>query len=257
MNAEQIAEAFALWRKRHLRSAWKPETDGQGSGTTLSHFGGEPSPGLAAWPTCAQCKSPMRLLLQLDLAALPADFEAPVREGLLQLFYCSLDDGSCETWSPFSGTHQIAIVPKQAGGAVSSPVPPLKSVAVTGWSRLDDTPDPEEHKALGLHYDYDFKAGLVHVTCDEPALVFRDLPVDAEVAESISTAASGDKLGGWPLWVQGVEYPSCTECGARMKLFMQIDSHDHLDYMFGDTGCAQLTYCPQHPRIMAFGWACS
>ena len=53
----------------------------------------------------------MSFFVQLDLAALPAELDAPIREGLLQMFYCSSDDGSCETWAPFSGTHAIRIAP--------------------------------------------------------------------------------------------------------------------------------------------------
>jgi hypothetical protein len=42
-----------------------------------------------------------------------------------------------------------------------------------------------------------------------------------------------------------------------MRLLLQIDSEDHLPVSFGDGGCAHLTYCPKHPKVMAFGWACS
>ena len=33
-----------------------------------------------------------------------------------------------------------------------------------------------------------------------------------------------------------------------MQLFMQLDSEDHLGYLFGDAGIAHLTYCPNHPK---------
>ena len=52
---------------------------------------------------------------------------------------------------------------------------------------------------------------------------------------------SGEKLGGWPMWVQSVEYPSCPECGAEMTLLFQIDSERNLPYMFGDVGCGHIT----------------
>jgi len=48
-----------------------------------------------------------------------------------------------------------------------------------------------------------------------------------ELAEAISTAAAGDELGGWPRWSQGVEYPSCPRCAARMALVFHLDSEDN------------------------------
>ena len=51
----------------------------------------------------------------------------------------------------------------------------------------------------------------------------------------------GDKLYGWPGWVQGVEYPSCTKCSKPMELVMQLDSEDNIPFMYGDAGCAHLT----------------
>lgn len=68
--------------------------------------------------------------------------------------------------------------------------------------------------------------------------------------------ATGDKLGGWPAWVQGVEYPDCPRCGARMALLFQLDSEENVPWMFGDVGCGHVTRCPAHPDEVAFGWAC-
>ena len=59
-----------------------------------------------------------------------------------------------------------------------------------------------------------------------------------ELAEAISTAAAGDKLGGWQRRSQGVEHPSCPHCAARMVLVFQLDSEDNLHFMSGDSGHA-------------------
>jgi uncharacterized protein YwqG len=56
--------------------------------------------------------------------------------------------------------------------------------------------------------------------------------------------------------VQGVEYPHCPECGEAMQLVFQLDSEDNIDYMFGDSGCAHVTQCKNHPHQLALGWAC-
>ena len=68
---------------------------------------------------------------------------------------------------------------------------------------------------------------------------------------------AGDKLAGWPYWVQDVEYPDCPKCGERMRLVFQIDSGDNLPFDFGDVGCGHVTQCTEHKGVLAFGWACS
>jgi uncharacterized protein YwqG len=80
---------------------------------------------------------------------------------------------------------------------------------------------------------------------EEEALMERDFP------------RHGEKLLGWPAWVQGVEYPKCRICGREMALVFQVDSEHNLPYMFGDAGVGHVTQCPEHHAELAFGWACS
>ncbi|MBK6580713.1 MAG: DUF1963 domain-containing protein [Sandaracinaceae bacterium] len=56
--------------------------------------------------------------------------------------------------------------------------------------------------------------------------------------------------------MQGPEYPSCKLCSAKMRVLFQVDSEYNLDWMWGDTGCAHLSVCLEHPDQLAFGWAC-
>jgi hypothetical protein len=42
-----------------------------------------------------------------------------------------------------------------------------------------------------------------------------------------------------------------------MRHVFQLDSEDHLPFLFGDAGTGHLTQCPQHHEVVAFGWACS
>lgn len=256
VNADDIRLLFSPWRERHGRPAWKPRVGGAAAPFS-SRFGG--SPILAAgeaWPACGSCGDPMQFFLQLALTHCPTSFGA--REGgLLQMFYCSRDDGSCETWSAFSGTHLVrildvpgALAPHPAGLA------PFPERAVLGWEALTDYPAPEDHRALGVAYDYDFKNKRVSARCAELGLQLLDVDIDLDVAEAIATSEAGDKLGGWPAWVQGVEYPSCTECGQTMRLVLQVDSEDNVPFMFGDVGCGHITQCPAHPSVLTFAWAC-
>lgn len=258
MNADEIAELFEPWRAKHVRTAWKPVVEAGEVAGALSWFGGQPtvSPD-DAWPACAQCHAPMRFFVQLALADLPPQAQVPIKDGILQLFYCSTDDGACPTWEPFSGTHFIRVVPRASGVAASPPaIDPLPQNTVVKWEETQDFPHPEEHRSLGLSYDYDFKNGLVDVRSEEPQIRADKLDINLDVAEAIASSAAGDKLRGWPYWVQGAEYPPCPECATPMELLLQVDSNDNLDYMFGDLGCAHLTCCPKHPNVFAFGWAC-
>lgn len=249
-----LRNAFAAWRTKHARRAWKPvcveSVGGKGQ------FGGSPSmaPG-EPWPSCEGCRKPMQFFLQLPIASLPAG--APVRgDGLLQLFYCSVDDGNCETWSPFSGTHLVRLLtgPSSPGQHPPGLAPfPLRSIE--RWEEIVDDPHPEEHEALGIAYAYDFVRRTVSVSCAELGVALADLRLDSNAAETIANAATGDKLGGWPAWGQSVEYPACPECGQAMDLVLQLDSEDNVPYMFGDVGCGHLTQCRNHPHQLAFGWA--
>ena len=257
MNGQQITDAFEDWRKFHVKNAWKPVIDNADT-ETHSWFGGEPANRSDSdWPRCAQCKRPMQFFLQLDLSTLPEEFKYPIRKGLMQLFYCSSDDGTCETWAHFTGTHAISIIEFNTEITQrNNDITPLTQNKIASWKRIDDLPHVEEHEMLGVHYEYDFKKNRVTIECKEHDLHFKNIDVDSNPADAIAEAASGDKLGGWPFWVQSAEYPNCPTCDQQMSLLFQIDSEDNLDYMFGDVGCAHLTYCTNHPETIAFGWAC-
>jgi hypothetical protein len=103
---------------------------------------------------------------------------------------------------------------------------------VVGWIPVPDLPDFFEMEALG-------------VDVGEPS------------DEETPFPYAGEKLGGWPRWVQGIEYPSCPGCGTRMELILQVDSERTLPTMFGDMGIGHLSQCPTHPEVLGFGWASS
>lgn len=255
MTPEQIQQAFEPWRARHSRPAWMPITDP--AQDTNSWFGGTPSVSSSGdWPVCKQCEAPMQFFLQLDLSALPDEFETPLKTGFVQLFYCSTDDGMCETWSAFTGTHDVHLVSEPHEIQRPDELAEMTKTPIVGWEKFSDAPHPEEHERFGITYKYDFKQKQVSVKCEDPPLAFDKLDIDLGVAKLVSMAREKDKLGGWPYWIQSVEYPNCPECNEPMDLLFQIDSNDHLDYMFGDMGCAHLTQCRTHPHVLAFGWAC-
>ena len=254
MTTEEVLEALKPWRDRMRRTAWKPETVEDGEG--LSHFGGLPMMLKdEEWPSCRECRKPMRLLLQLDLSALPEGVEKPAESGLLQLFYCQTDDGMCETWATLSECNHVRLIP---GGTPTEngDVEPFAVKTITGWTPLEDDPGGGDQELNGLHYQYDFEEGVIALECKDPDLILSGIPIKTHIEDEVGAPAEGDKLAGWPMWVQGPEYPKCPECRQTMHYFFQIDSEDNVPHMFGDVGCGHITYCKRHPNVMAFGWAC-
>jgi hypothetical protein len=251
-----LSKTFAGWRQQHARRSWKPVCGSAGR-VARGQFGG--SPLMIAgerWPICDACHAPMQFFLQLSIADMPPAFGAR-GEGQLQMFYCSKDAGKCETWSAFSGTHLVRLLSQPA---TTAPHPaglkPLPMRTIEGWRELLDYPNPQEHRELGIEYEYHSQYTRTNVSCRALGIDLRDLE-DDDVAEAISTAEAGDKLGGWPHWIQGIEYPSCPRCKRRMELVFQLASEDNLPYMFGDVGIGHITQCPEHADVLTFAWACS
>ena len=224
------------------RPAWLPLTEEGDGAAADSKFAGTPFLAESEeWPRCPNCDMPLQLFVQLNLAQLPEPVRDEYGTGLLQLFYCTSDEGACEdacdAWQPFSDSVIARLVPAGADAAraasaeVENPVPPKR---IVGWREIEDYPGPQEGETLGVELD--------------------DAAWDA-MFENGSPRA-GDKLAGWPFWVQDVEYPDCPECGRRMRLVFQVDSNDNLPYDFGDVGTGHITQCPEHKHVLAFGWAC-
>jgi len=91
---------------------------------------------------------------------------------------------------------------------------------IVDWQQLEDYPDWYEIE------------GFDHKLYDD---YIEDFPID------------GDKLAGWPLWIQGNRYPNCPICSERMRLVFQVDSqNNNLPYMFGPDACGYITQCKHH-----------
>lgn len=257
MRAQEIAALLQPWRARHQRPAWRPIVVEEEPATLSAKFGG--LPWLApdeTWPTCGDCGLPLAFFLQLDLTNLPSKLDRSFGAGVLQLFYCTECDGG---WEPFAASQLVRVLPRVALGLAAEPpgeVEVFPAQAITSWEEFIDLPAPPEHDSLGLLYDYDFDAKITRVDCPEFGISVEG-STDDDIAEEVATAATGDKLAGWPAWIQGVEYPSCPKCARQMRLVFQVDSNDHLPFMFGDVGTGHITQCPEHPEVVAFGWACS
>lgn len=190
------------------------------------------------WPQCPNCQKHLQLFVQLNLEQLPERKD----QGLIQLFYCTSSEPDCETalkaFFPFSSA---VVCRKTAVNGPSAIIQPVidtifKEKLITGWEAKNDYPHAEEYESLGLEMD--------------------DEVLEILEARGLGSTVDKDKLFGWPYWVQGVEYPLDRKTGQQMELLFQLDSEDHLPYMFGDSGVGHLTQSPDNKEELAFGWAC-
>ena len=265
-TADGLRTALQRWATSQTRTAWRPIVTAGEPESSISKFcGASVTRAGESVPICKLCGRALQLFVQLDLAALPT---GEFGSGVLQLFYCigqsphQEPDGYPDCWAegawvPFSD--EASLVRVVAADSLSSPSSSNDSTvpaqSIVGWDPFDDVPDPEDHASCGLDRKYDFTLRMVTLSCPSVG-VESTVGIDELQVEDIASAAEQDKLGGWPRWIQGAEYPSCPTCDTRMRLVFQLDSEDHVPYMFGDSGIGHITQCPTHHDVVAFGWAC-
>lgn len=196
------------------------------------------------WPVCPNCKKNMQLFVQLNLAELPTQQE----DGLIQLFYCTnsglLCEGEMQAYIPFSKSVVCRKIAIEGSSASTKPVLDelFEEKHITSWTAKDDYPSQEEYESLNIDLDiYDD--------------VFEDIYMLMEERET-GLPLDGDKLFGWPHWIQSLEYPYDRVHKVRMELLFQLDSEVNLPFMFGDVGVGHLTQSPKNPNELGFGWAC-
>jgi hypothetical protein len=188
----------------------------------------------------------MPLLLQLDLGKAPEDDDRVWGEGLLQLFYCTNPDAPC---NDLGGNRLARIVRPERGGAAAK-APKIKKAPpprrITGWAVAAEVPSWHELKALKLKsLPKDVRAG---------GFSYDDGRDGDEVGKMELDAQLGDKLGGWPRWIQSRDVPRCPTCRSEMRLLFQLDENNNLEIEWGDAGCSYLFQCPEHPEQLDFAW---
>jgi uncharacterized protein YwqG len=229
------------------RPLWKPKVkEGDGPSDSSKFAGAFWLAEGEEWPVCPNCSKPMQPFLQLNLNTLPPELREEFGSGLLQLFYCISRKPFCEVdcaaYSPYSKSVVARIVvPKGAGRKTA--VPAMEEVfpprLIVGWEKSEEPPSIDEYELLGLELD---------------EKTFTQV-MDLIEKQKWALPAIGDKLGGWPFWMQGVEYPECKKCGETMRMVFQLDSENNLPYMFSDGGIGHITQCRKHKDVVAFNWA--
>jgi hypothetical protein len=225
----------------HRRAAWLPVVRAEENRPHASRYGG--APWLAqgeAWPECPLCKRPMQLFIQLAADDVPEAARNLFGDGLVQLFYCAWRDTLCATgsdaWEPFATT----VLARRVQPSGEEAVPPLpgfdpnvNAVRIIGWEEQADYPTPWELEPLGIELEDD---------------------EDERTGDIWDANDPGDKLGGWPRWVQCEDAPTCPRCARKMRLLFQLGIAGNLRLDYGGGAIGYLTRCEDHADVLAFSW---
>jgi len=166
------------------------------------------------WPACSGCQMPMTLFLQLDLETVPPVLQGKFGAGLLQLFYATCSAFGVDPvtrrglilCSQPEPRHFVRVLHPDVDGVLRSQ-PDGKGIepqAIMGWTPKKEHPGMLEYARLG-YWEY-FSSS--HEQNDES-----DFNLSVQFP-----GLSGDKLDGWPYWLDFLQYPSCPTCGKPMAL---------------------------------------
>ncbi len=227
--------------KPYKRLAYKPITETRKpTFDSLSKIGGYPYlHQVGDWPLCANCKKHMQLFLQLNLDSLPEKRQ----KGLLQFFYCTSRHPDCqnllESHKAFSPGALIRTIPEPEQESKTL-IPDMKNIfpekIITSWSVFQDYPSLEELQELGIEIPYDD-----YFLLEE---------------KQVGIPFPGDKVFGWPLWLDQLNYPYCRKNHSRMESVFQFCSNDHLPWHFSDSGIGHVHESIDGSNEFAFEWSC-
>ena len=180
----------------------------------------------------------MHFVVQLNVAQLPEPARVRLGDGLVQLFLC---DRPCQTeggWAPFALTTCVRRISPIGEGALSEG-PGFPPAHVVMWTGRDEYPSYEDLRRTLPSRD----PSLPHDVSDR----LRDLGL---------SPCAGEKLLGWPAWIQAREEAPCRRCQRPMEPVLQIDSNRTLPIQLGDDlGIGWLVRCDPCDE-MSFIWQC-
>jgi uncharacterized protein YwqG len=261
-NTDLISRVRLLVRPAILLEPFTPRP-GQTLAITQSKFGGTPYAERGdAWPICGGCGKGLAFIMQAHLdecekaAATEGDEPKPDddrRSGLVVFFYCQ----QCSSWGDIPADLKDAWVvrrydtPSESKAVELADLSPADlrtkpcavmispAVSLPDWESLD-TVDPELSN-LSASLDHDepwepYSSACTEVLGEEPSC--------------------RTQIGGYPSFIQGANFPDCSECGQAMRLLMQIDSEDDAGLMWGDAGSVYLFECPKHPKNVQMRLQC-
>ena len=270
------------------RKAWFPITVRQDGDLTASKFAGKPWLNVdESWIRCGCCQNQMRFFFQLNLGQVPHNLQGKFGSGILQLFYCV----NCDDYAPFSPSNLVRIIHPQ-GKPAEYEIPHFKdnwsddslvrssdgqfpAKIIVNWKEITDYPHWEDAESAGVTLtDEELKIILSASDTEESELddfsylndeerEFNLLWQKSEIVHQVMYEAGmffpsrGDKLAGYPRWVQDPEYPNCPVCDRLMnQLIFEFASDDNIPYLWGDVGTGYFVQCPEHKEQVTFLWQC-
>ncbi|MFI5668131.1 hypothetical protein [Streptomyces sp. NPDC051704] len=204
----------------------------------VTRVGGLPlAPAGTPWPTCTTCSGPLCFIAQIVLDG---------GHGVLAVFMCANDPGSCGEWSATSGGNRAYLFP--SAGLVPMPPPALPAAEDGDEEDDEDDEDEDDVRQLGA------VRTVERVTVAEP---------EYRLARKAWSERSGrpanevlGRLGGTADWLQGEETPDCTGCGRPMEFVARLDEGpDPLTAPNFGSGSAYAHACEPCGRA-AFLWQC-
>lgn len=197
------------------------------------HVGGPPFlPAGQTWPTCGHCQKPLTFIGQMPVAGLPG-------AELLTFYYCL----ACRPGGPEgAAAYHLALHGGVSQGPLQNPAPESRSGGPVPC-RVTLT------EAVSVPHWEDARSDVAHLDLgSDPWEAYRDVWDALTNAPTLET-----RLGGYPDWISGAEWPACPDCGRRMTLLWQLDSEPETGLMWGDSGRLFLFACPGpcHDRALA------
>ncbi|WP_405762736.1 hypothetical protein [Streptomyces sp. NBC_00045] len=211
----------------------------------VTRVGGLPlAPAGTQWPTCTTCSGPLQFIAQMVLDG---------GRGVLSVFMCANDPGSCAEWSATAGGNRAYLFPP--AGLVPIPLPALPDDEDDEDDEDEDDEDDEDED----DEDDDVRQ-LGAVRAVERVEVAQ--PGYRSAAKAWSERSGRPprhvlgQLGGTPEWLQNDETPDCAGCGGPMEFIARLEEGpDPVTAPNFGSGSAYAHACEPCGRA-AFLWQC-
>lgn len=241
---------YADWLEQHgelARARWvRAYPDGDLLAAT--RFGGTPAALRGErWPGCT-CGAPLQFVGQVS----GADAAEPAWYALFTFFFCwhcwrcdsEQDCGGPER--PYRGWVVRAYPEAPLDELVRLEPPTDELLFFEGYVRgvREKSLPHYMHYITRIHSD-----DLARF--DTMAYELTDRPGHGERAHPMPRNA-GLAIGGYPYWYNGPdETPRCSACTSEMELLLQLDPHDAVEGIWGDTGTLFVFSCARHRDVFA------
>ncbi|KOU25130.1 hypothetical protein ADK52_12770 [Streptomyces sp. WM6372] len=214
----------------------------------VTRIGGLPlAPAGTRWPTCTTCSGPLQFIAQLVLDG---------GRGVLAVFMCANDPGSCQEWSATAGGNRAYLFPPTGLVPVPLPALPTSEDEDDGGDGGDDEDEDD-----GDHDEDDEDVRQLGAVRTVRAVAVAEPQYRA--ASKAWSERSGrptrhvlGQLGGAPDWLQNDETPDCPDCGGPMEFVARLEEGpDPLTAPNFGSGSAYAHACEPCGRA-AFLWQC-